>query len=193
MPSNIQTYITNTSSGILTLNEGALEFANKKSKIKPMPFKDNLMQPKLMEQQPSNCMDRVLEEPKVLSMTRIEPSKADHGLVEVDHSNPPNNDTRLSNGSEKIAKEVAKTSPKPSQAKRKFVIFLGNFSKKMTRTEGPFKDVTQFLANHSGPKGTNKSKEVMRLFIRSPSKASGNPSSKDYCEPWIMIQQIVKL
>jgi len=46
MPSNIQTYITTTSIGILALNEGALEFANKESKIKPMPFKDNLMQAK---------------------------------------------------------------------------------------------------------------------------------------------------
>ncbi len=106
-----------------------------------MPFKDDLMQPKVM-QQPSNCMDMVFEEPKISSLLGIEPSKANHGLVEVDHSNPPNNDTRLSNGSEKIAKEVAKTSPKPSQAKRKFVILHGNFSKRMTRIKGPAKNVT---------------------------------------------------
>ncbi len=120
-----------------------------------------------MEQQPSNYMDEVLEEPKVPSLPTIEPPKANHGLVEVDHSNPPNSDTWLSNGSEQIATEVAKTSPKPSQAKR------------MTRIEGPTEDVTQFFTNHDGPKGTNRSKEVMRLFIGSPSKAGGNPSSED--------------
>jgi hypothetical protein len=89
-----------------------------------MPFKDDLTQLKLMEQQPSNYMDGVLEEPKVLSLPRIEPSKIDHGLVEVDHSNPPNSDTWLSNGREQIAKEVAKTSPKPSQTKKKSIILL---------------------------------------------------------------------
>jgi hypothetical protein len=58
-----------------------------------MPFKDDLTQLKLMQQQPSNYMDGVLEEPKVLNLPRIEPSKVDYGLMEVDHSNPPNNDT----------------------------------------------------------------------------------------------------
>jgi hypothetical protein len=66
----------------------------------------------------------------------------------VDHSNPPNNDTRLSNGNEQITKEVAKTSPKHSQAKRKFVILFNNFPKRMTRTEGSIEDVTYFFANH---------------------------------------------
>jgi hypothetical protein len=72
-------------------------------------------------------MDRVLEEPKVPSLPRIEPLRVDHGLVEVDHSNPPNNDTRLSNGSEKIAKEVAKTSPKPRE---NLLYFLVTFQRK---------------------------------------------------------------
>jgi hypothetical protein len=49
----------------------------------------------------------------------------------------------------------------------------------MTRIEGPIEDVTQFLANHSGPKGTSISEEVMRLLIGSPSKVGGNPSFED--------------
>jgi hypothetical protein len=94
-----------------------------------MPFKDDLTQLKLMEQQPSNYMDRVLEEPKVLSLPKIEPPKANHGLVEVDHSNLPNSDTRLSNCLEQIAKEVAKTSPKPSQAKEFLLYFMATSKK----------------------------------------------------------------
>jgi hypothetical protein len=93
MASNNQAYTTTTSSGILSLDERVLDSANKEFEIKLMPFKDDRTQLKLMEHQPSNYMDGVLEEPKVLSLPRIEPLKADHGLVEVDHSNPPNSDT----------------------------------------------------------------------------------------------------
>jgi hypothetical protein len=49
----------------------------------------------------------------------------------------------------------------------------------MTRIKGPTKDVTQFFTDHGGPKGTNRSKEVMRLLIGSPSKVGGNPSFED--------------
>jgi hypothetical protein len=39
MASNSQTYITTTSSGILSLNEGVPKSPNKEYEIKPMPFK----------------------------------------------------------------------------------------------------------------------------------------------------------
>lgn len=78
----------------------------------------------IVDRQPSSYMDELLEELKVLSLPKLKLLKADHGLVQVDHSNPHNNDTRLSNGSVQITKKVAKTSPKHNQAKRKFVILL---------------------------------------------------------------------
>jgi hypothetical protein len=63
--------------------------------------------------------------------------------------------------------DIPKTSQKPSQAKRKSTILLGNFFKKITRTKGLVENVTQFLADYGGLKGSHKSKEVMRLFARS--------------------------
>lgn len=65
---------------------------------------------------------------------------------------------------------------KTTQFKRKFRILLGNFLKWVTRPRGPAENVAQFLADHDGPKGSNKSMEVMRLFVRSSSKARGNPN-----------------
>ncbi len=94
-----------------------------------MPFKDDLTHLKLMQQQPSNYMDGVLEEPKVLNLPRIEPSKVDHGLMEVDHSNPPNSDTWLSNGREQIAKKVVKTSPSLAKLRKNLLYFLATFQR----------------------------------------------------------------
>jgi len=43
-------------------------------------------------------------------------------------------------------------------------------TKRVTRKGGPIKDVIQLLAKHNGPKGANKSMEVIKLLAMSPSK-----------------------
>jgi hypothetical protein len=74
MASNSQAYTITTSSATLSLSEGAPEFANKEFKefeVKLVPFKDDLMQPKLVERQPSSYMDELLEELKVPSLLEM--------------------------------------------------------------------------------------------------------------------------
>jgi len=61
-----------------------------------------------------------------------------------------------------------------SQAKRKSTILPSNFLQRITRIEGLAEDVTQFLADYGGPKGSQKTKEVVRLFVGNLSKARNN-------------------
>lgn len=109
--------------------------------------------------------------PKIEQITR-------QNLLKVVHSNSPNIDMGLLNGSKKSNMEIVRNSKKPTHPKKKSTIFPSEFSEQVTRTGGLAKDVAQFLADHSGPKGSNLIMEVMLLFARSPYKARGNPTSK---------------
>jgi hypothetical protein len=75
---------------------------------------------------------------------------------------PPSNEVGLLDGTKDVAKEVLGISKKlPIQAKRKSTILSNNLPKRVTRIGGPLEDVTQIWADHGGPKGSNKSMEVM--------------------------------
>ncbi len=119
----------------------------------------------------------MLEEPNVASLqVEIEHPNV-HGLSKMDLSVQPQSDQILPNYSGNIAVNIYKTKAKPSQANKKIAIILGNFPKRITRTKGLGKDVTQCLTNHGDLEGSNKRKEVMKLLAMSLSKARGNPIS----------------
>jgi hypothetical protein len=73
-----------------------------------------------------------------------------------------------------VAMDIFKNSKKPSQLKRKLAMIFGNLTKRVTRIEGMLEDFSKFLANHGGPKGTNKSKKVMKLLGGNPPKVGNN-------------------
>jgi hypothetical protein len=88
---------------------------------------------------------------------------------------PPSNEVGLLDGTKDVANKVLGISEKlPIQTKRESTILPNNLPKRVTRTRCPLEDVTQIGAVHGGPKGSNKSMEVMRLFFESPSKIGGN-------------------
>jgi hypothetical protein len=133
--------------------------------------------PKLesLEQEPLISMHGVLKDYEVAGLLKVESLNVQN-LPQIDPLELPQNNIILLSGNDtNTSMDIPKTSQKPSQAKKKSTILLGNFLKRITRIEGHVEDVTKNLVDYGGPKGSHKTKEVVRLFVGSFSKARSNP------------------
>jgi hypothetical protein len=101
-------------------------------------------------------MHGVLKNCEVASLPKVEPLNV-QDLSQIDPSELPQSNVILLSGNDtNTSMDIPRTSQKPSQAKRKSTILPNNFLKRITRIEGLAEDVTQFLADYGGPKGSQK-------------------------------------